>query len=269
MKEIEIAVEAARAAGEALLGFFGKPIKVERKAGDEPVTIADREANALIVARLRAAFPDDAILSEELPDDGSRHGAHRVWMVDPMDGTKEFLRGDSGFSVMIGLCEDGRPAVGVVLAPTAGRLYTAARGDGAFVKEAGSAAPRRLHVSAIAELRAARMVSSRSHRGSITERIRDALGVADDLACGSVGLKLGLIAEGVRDVYVNPSGRSSLWDACAPDVVLTEAGGRLTDARGGPIDYLGELANRHGLLATNGLLHDLAIPRLGPLLPAA
>ncbi len=87
----------------------GTHLVVDSKAGNEPVTDADHAANTLIVAKLRAAFPDDVILSEEIPDDGSRLGRARVWMVDPIDGTSDFIVGDDGFVVMIGLCVDGRP----------------------------------------------------------------------------------------------------------------------------------------------------------------
>lgn len=266
-RELDTAVELARRAGERIRALHGAGIAVDTKADDSPVTAADREANALIVAALAAAFPDDAILSEELPDDGSRLARRRVWMVDPLDGTKDFIRGLDGFSVMIGLYDGERPALGVVYQPIGDKLYFAAQGGGAF-GSVGGAAPARIHVSAVADPTQIRMVASKSHRTPTIDRVRQQLGIADELNVGSVGLKLGLIAEGARDLYVNPSGHSKLWDACGPEAILVEAGGRLTDAHGDPLDYRGrELGNLRGLIASNGVLHELVVQRLAALFP--
>jgi 3'(2'), 5'-bisphosphate nucleotidase len=265
--ELSLAIVLARRAGALTRGLHASGIPVEHKPGDEPVTQADRDANALIVAALAAAFPGDGLLSEELPDDGSRLAAARVWMVDPLDGTKDFIRGDSGFATMIGLVDGERPALGVVYQPIGDRLYYAIRGEGAFLVERGGA-PVRVHVSDIRDVSHIRMVASKSHREEVIDRVRAELGIADELNVGSVGLKLGLIARGERDLYVNPSGHSKLWDACAPEVILVEAGGRLSDARGGAIDYRGgELGNTRGLIASNGLLHDEVVERLSTLFP--
>jgi 3'(2'), 5'-bisphosphate nucleotidase len=266
-RELDTAVELARRAGERIRGFVGAGIAVDKKDDDSPVTEADRTANALIVGGLGAAFPDDAILSEELPDDGSRLGKERVWMVDPLDGTKDFIRGRDGFSVMIGLLVGATPALGVVYQPIGDKLYFAARGGGAFLVRGGGAAER-LHVSDVSEPAKIRMVASKSHRTETIDRVRAELGIADELNVGSVGLKLGLIAEGLRDLYVNPAGHSKLWDACGPEAILVEAGGRLSDVRGAPLDYRGsELGNTRGLIASNGQLHDEVIRRLAPLFP--
>lgn len=262
--EITLACRLAREAGAILLGYFGRGLAVDLKDGDEPVTQADRAANEWIVTRLQREFPDDAVLSEELPDDGSRHSKARVWMVDPMDGTRDFIRGETGFSVMIGLIESARPMLGVVYHPAADKLYVATRGEGSWCEHSGSR--QRLHVSAVRDLGAARLVSSLSNRGPQTEQIRHALGVLSDRPCGSVGLKIALIAEGSCDLYVNPGERSKLWDLAAPEIILTEAGGEVTDTRNVPVNYArDDLANRHGIVATNGLLHASAIEHLLPL----
>jgi 3'(2'), 5'-bisphosphate nucleotidase len=126
----------------------------------------------------------------------------------------------------------------------------------------------RIHVSDVREPAQIRMVASKSHRTEAIDRVRAALGISDELNVGSVGLKLGLIAEGVRDLYVNPAGHSKLWDACGPEAILVEAGGRLSDLRGQPLDYRGaELGNTRGLIASNGVLHDEVVARLGTLFP--
>jgi len=266
-----VAERLAREAGALALRYFGSGIAVEYKgeAGEDgPVTRADREANALIVDGLARAFPGDGLLSEEIPDDGRWRAADRTWMVDPLDGTRDFIRGHAGWSTMIGLCVEGRPALGIVYQPTAQRLYRA--GDGLRaerVDEDGSV--RALAVSGVSEPGAIRLVASKSHRTEVIDRVRAALGVTDELNVGSVGLKLGLIAQGDRDLYVNPAGRSSLWDTCGPEAILAGAGGRLSDLAGHSLDYSGRtsLKNDRGLVASNGRLHDEVIARIAAIFP--
>jgi 3'(2'), 5'-bisphosphate nucleotidase len=266
-RELEVAERLAREAAAVVARYFGSGIAVEEKAGEGPVTQADREADALIVRGLRAAFPSDGILSEEAPDDGSRLTRDRVWMIDPLDGTSDFVRGRHGFSVMIGLMVERRPALGVVMQPTTGTLYRATLGGGAEQVD-GDGAPRRLHASTVDELARIRLVASKSHRGESIDRVRAALSVSDEMNIGSVGLKLGLIARGERDLYVNPEGHSSLWDTLAPEAILVEAGGRVTDMQGRPLDYTGAaLKNLRGVIASNGRLHDAVVAKLAPLFP--
>jgi 3'(2'), 5'-bisphosphate nucleotidase len=170
---------------------------------------------------------------------------------------------------MVGLLDGARPVLGVVYQPVGDRLYFATSGGGAFVEEAAGA-PLPIRVSDVRDLAAIRMVASKSHRDEVIDQVRATLGITDELNVGSVGLKLGLIARGERDLYVNPSGHSKLWDACAPEAILVEAGGRLTDACGRPLDYRGsELGNLHGLIASNGRVHDEVVARLAPLLSRA
>jgi 3'(2'), 5'-bisphosphate nucleotidase len=265
-QELDTAMALARQAGELIRGLQGG-VAVEQKADESPVTEADRRADALIVAALRLAFPDDGVLSEEAPDDGTRLHKPRVWMVDPIDGTKDFIHGRDGYAVMIGLLVGDRPVLGVVYQPACDKLYSAVRGHGAFLARDGGA-PAPIHVSGVDELPGIRMVASASNRSATIDRVRERLGVSDELNVGSVGLKLGLIAEGVRDLYVNPAGHSKLWDACGPEAILVEAGGRLSDLSGAPLDYRGrELGNTRGLIASNGVLHAEVVQRLAALFP--
>lgn len=259
-RELRIACDAARAAAAIALGHRGA-VKVDHKAGNEPVTQADREANALIVERIAAAFPGDAILSEELPDDGSRFSRDRVWMVDPIDGTRDFIKGDDGFAVMIGLCVGGQPRLGVVCQPTSGALWTGVVGAGAEKQLGGARVP--LATSSLREPPGIRLVASKSHRTADIDAFRRALGIDDEMSIGSVGLKVCLVAEGSRDLYVYPGSRTKLWDTCAPEAIVLAAGGRLTDTRGAPLDYgARDLYNRRGLVASNGPLHELAVGAL-------
>jgi 3'(2'), 5'-bisphosphate nucleotidase len=270
-REISVARELALQAGQIILRYRGTGVEVDRKAGDEPVTRADREASELIVAGLSRAFPDDIIISEEAADDRRRlEPGHRVWFIDPLDGTKDFIRGLPGFAVMIGLCVGARPRAGVVYQPVNDRLFWAAEGHGAWlVAEGGEGtADRRLHVAPTTDVASARLVASASHRTGKIDQVKSALGIADEIQIGSVGLKLGLIALAERDLYVNPSSKSKTWDTAAPEIILHEAGGRISDVWGAPLRYdVPDMWHRRGLLASNGALHADVLARLAPLFP--
>ncbi len=267
-RELAVAHDIALAAAAVVRSYVGRPVEIQNKAGNEPVTEADHAANRLIVERLASDFPDDMILSEELPDDGSRHGARRVWMVDPIDGTSDFILGDSGYAVMIGLCVEGRPVLGVVSQPTNGKTYAGIVGEGAWMQiGAGDRVP--LHTSALAGPPGIRLVASKSHRTPRIDAVRRALRIEDEINIGSVGLKIGLVAEAARDLYVYTGGRTKMWDTCGPEAILVAAGGRVTDVDGRPLLYAGaDLYNRRGIVASNGALHDVVIASLAPLVAA-
>jgi len=266
-RELAVAEAVALEAARLVRGYHGTDFAVDRKAGNEPVTEADRAANTLIVDRLRAAFPDDAILSEEIPDDGARMGQARVWMVDPIDGTSDFIAGDTGFVVMIGLAIDGRPRVGAVAHPLSDRIYAGVIGEGAWrVEPDGTRTP--LQTSTLAGPPGIRLVASKSHRTARVDAVKQALGITDELNVGSVGLKIGLVSEAARDLYVYTGGRTKIWDSCGPEAILHAAGGRMTDLDGNPLVYdQPELYNKRGIVASNGPLHDFVIKTLAPFVP--
>jgi 3'(2'), 5'-bisphosphate nucleotidase len=270
--ELASAIRLAREAGALVLALRGGGLRVEMKPGDEPVTAADRAASDLVVRGLAADFPDDVVISEEREDDLARLGARRVWYVDPIDGTKDFIAGRAGFAVMIGLTVAHTPVLGVVYQPVGDHLFWAAP-DGAgrpagWLERPGDpdAPPRRLAVSPVRAAAEIRLVASASHRTGTIDEVKHALGISDELNVGSVGLKLALIARGDRDLYVNPSGKCKLWDVCAPEAILRAAGGTLSDAHGAPIRYdVEEMACRRGLVASNGHVHAEVIAKLAPL----
>jgi 3'(2'), 5'-bisphosphate nucleotidase len=266
-RELALAEEIALEAARLVRGYHGTDFAVHAKAGNEPVTEADHAANTLIVERLRAAFPDDVVLSEEIPDDGARQGRARVWMVDPIDGTSDFIAGNTGFVVMIGLVVDGRPRVGAVAHPLTGRVYGGVVGEGAWRQDAdGARTP--LHTSTLAGPPGIRLVASKTHRTPRVDAVKRALGVTDEMNVGSVGLKIGLVAEAERDLYVYTGGRTKIWDTCGPEAILHGAGGRMTDLDGQPLVYdRPDLYNRRGIVASNGPLHDFVIATLAPHVP--
>lgn len=266
-EELNIARDTALEAAAVVASFIGRQVRIDNKAGNEPVTEADHAANDVIMRRLSAAFPRDAILSEELPDDRSRLGARRVWMVDPIDGTSDFILGHSGFAVMIGLVIDGRPLLGVVSQPETGKTYSAVVGAGAWLDRPGEQRIP-LHTSALAGPPGIRLVASKTHRTPPIDAIRRELQIDDEMNIGSIGLKIGLVAEATRDLYVYTGGRTKIWDTCGPEAILTAAGGRVTDMFGAPLEYSSpDLYNRRGIVASNGPLHDEVILRIGPHLP--
>ncbi|WP_428263901.1 3'(2'),5'-bisphosphate nucleotidase CysQ family protein [Haliangium sp.] len=266
--ELEVAERLARAAGALALRFHGTDLDIDLKPGNEPVTEADRRTSDLIVAGLREAFPDDVIISEERADDLRRLEAERVWYVDPIDGTKDFIRGLEGFSVMIGLAQHHRPALGVVYQPIHDRLFLAADHGAWFLTP--DQPPRQLRTTAIDDPGALRLVASKSSRSHKIDQVKSALGIRNEHNIGSVGLKLCLIAMGERDLYVNPNSLCKAWDTCAPEAILTAAGGAITDFKGRRLRYDREDWRRNsGLVASNGHAHAHVIASLEPLFASA
>lgn len=269
-REIEIATELGRAAGAILLRHYHSPFLVEQKVNAlqemEEVTAADREANDLIVRRLAAEFPGDGILAEESADTEDRLTKDRVWLIDPMDGTKNFVQRDGDFAVQIGLAVAGEPVLGVVYQPDRDVLYRAILGEGAWKESAGRSAER-MKVSDRTNPSEMVLASSRSHRSPRMERVVESFGFKDETRRGSVGVKIGLIGEQEADLYLHLSPSTKQWDTCAPEIVLTEAGGRLTDLFGQPLRYNAlRIDNRNGVVATNGVAHEMVIENLQPLL---
>ncbi len=225
-REVDVAREAALAAGEVIArhAAAGRRAATE-KSHDNPVTAADLEANAAIGEVIRNAFPDYALLSEETADGSARLGAPRVWVIDPLDGTKEFVEGVPQFAVSIALVVDGRPVVACVYQPTTRQCFHARRSAGAWL------GGERLAVSRQTELAKSVLLSSRTEmkRGQL-EPYRGRVSRIDPI--GSVALKLALIAAGRGDVWLSVAPKSE-WDVCAGDLLVHEAGGTFGElARG-------------------------------------
>jgi 3'(2'), 5'-bisphosphate nucleotidase len=238
-------VEAALEAGAVIERIYGEGCAVAEKADGSPVTIADQEAETIILHRLHAAFPDIHILAEEeaaagrIPELG-----RRFFCVDPLDGTKGFVQRSGEFTVNIALVEDGAPVAGVVYAPDSRLLYYGARGEGAFrIRDGGEAEPIATRARPEGGLTG---VGSRNHAAAGTGERNAALGVTDYVPSGS-SLKFCLVAEGTADVYPR-HGTTCEWDTAAGQAVLEAAGGRVLalDSEGreaGPLRY-GKLQRR-------------------------
>lgn len=259
---LRIASEAAR----VVMEVYAKPFDVDYKAPQDPVTEADRRANALICERLEQEFPGVPIVAEESDESAfvDFRDSDRVFFVDPVDGTREFVDRNGEFAVMIGLLEGSKAIASVIDAPARGEVFAGWVGSGAFVTREGKQLP--ISVSAITDMTQGRIVGSRSHRGPQLERALTKLNPRELLVMGSAGLKGTLVASGVVEAYVAPGYAGKRWDACAADALVTAAGGTLTDTYGDPIDYRApSLSNDRGLLASNRHVHEILVKALGEL----
>jgi 3'(2'), 5'-bisphosphate nucleotidase len=263
-RELEIAASAAREAGAVILNHYARgSIAVETKADASPVTAADRDANAVIVARLAAAFPDDGILSEELPDDPRRIARRRVWIVDPLDGTRDFVARTGEFCVHVGLTVDGVPVVGAVFHPVAAALYTAAAGAGAFVEIDGR--HDRLAVSAIGTPGDIRVGISRSHASAQLKTCLAQTTLGAHAVTMGASVKLMALARGELDAVINLGSGEQEWDTCAPETVIREAGGLVTDAHGHAFSYnQRNVTHGRGSIASNGACHTVVLGIVQP-----
>jgi 3'(2'), 5'-bisphosphate nucleotidase len=259
--ELQTALAAARAAGRYLLEEYAR-FQVIPDAPADISTEADRRSQEIILQAIRSAFPADALCAEEatatLQDAG--HTGERLWIVDPIDGTRGFARKNGEFSVMIGFVERGTVGLGVVYQPAVARLTYAARGQGCWRLDGDAAQPVACRVTAVAELTQCTLTQSRSRTPGKRSRWVDALRPARVVESYSAGIKLALVARGEADLYLNTYEAFHDWDICAGHILVTEAGGRVTGADGHELRYgLPGAWQRHGLLATNGRLHDAAL----------
>jgi 3'(2'), 5'-bisphosphate nucleotidase len=224
--------DLAGRAGDAILATVHRLGDVEEKADGSPVTRADRAANEVLVEGLRKLEPSLVIVSEEGDLEGTVREAGSVyWLVDPLDGTKEFIAGRPEYTVNVALVEAGVPILGVVQVPVNGRLYLAARGVGARLVDGEDQAP----LAPVAVDRPTRAVVSRSHLNPPTEEFLSRLGITETTPCGS-SLKICAVAEGLADVYPR-FGPTCLWDTAAGTAIATVAGCAVVDLSGQPLRY--------------------------------
>jgi 3'(2'), 5'-bisphosphate nucleotidase len=264
--ELAAAKEVARMAWQRIEPFYEGEYEITQKR-DGPATEADHAADELIIRELGRRFPGYGILTEESDDNRERLDRDRVWVVDPIDGTKDFIEKAGNFAVQIGLVVrtgDGYvPEVGVVYHAVKDHLYFARRGGGAWVEAPGEP-PRRLRVSCVARMEEMAVVVTRSHRTPRFFDLLDLLRPREIFTIGSLGIKAAWVASGRADYYFNNArGFCWEWDACAPDVILSEAGGAMSDFKGLPLRYNREdVCFRDGILASNGACHAELLERI-------
>jgi 3'(2'), 5'-bisphosphate nucleotidase len=244
-------------AGESVLSYYESDYEVVVKKNDTPVTQADIDSNKIIIKGLEK-FENYGVLSEELTDDKIRLDKEFVWIIDPMDGTKDFIEKTGDFTIMIGLVKNGDPIFGAIYKPVDDILYYGIKGEGAFIKK-GNEEPKALKVSKIDKIADFKILTSRFHLSDLEKDFADKFKIKDFVPRGS-SIKVCNIAEGKAEVNFNPSNKTWEWDVCASDIILSEAGGKLTDMNGDKIIYNKDNPrNENGYIATNGLTHKQVV----------
>ena len=258
--ELATALDAARAASRYLLEEYAR-FQIIPDAPADITTDADRRSQEIILEAIRLAFPADALCAEEATATlaVAAHTGGRLWIVDPIDGTRGFARKNGEFSVMIGFVADGVIGAGVVYQPAASRLTYATHGGGCW-RQDGDGDPCRCQVTAVRELHECTLTQSRSRTPGKRSRWAEALAPARIVESYSAGIKLALVARGEADIYLNTYEAFHDWDICAGHILVSEAGGRVTGTGGQELCYgLPGAWQRDGLLATNGALHEAAL----------
>jgi myo-inositol-1(or 4)-monophosphatase len=270
-RELDLAREAALSAGEILERYFReRGFEIDQKGKDNPVTTADFEADNEIKRLLCPPFPQYGWLSEETADNPDRLSCQRVWIVDPLDGTKEFIKGIPEFVVAIALAEDGRPILGVTYNPIKREFFWCSRGGGCYMENGGAfpgcslelleRSSHRVRVTPTPTLEHATVLASRSEtsRGEW----KNYEGKLRVNPIGSVAYKLALVAAGRADATFTRTPKSE-WDIASGAALIVEAGGRITDIDGSEMRFNKPSVKLKGFVASNNLLHD-EIERLVP-----
>ncbi len=302
-EDVAIAAAAAIEAGRAVLRSFGGQMEVRHKAPDQPLTASDLEADRILRERLLGARPEYGWLSEETADDPERLRRERLWIVDPIDGTRSFIAGRREFGISIGLAEQGSAVLGVILNPATGELYATWRGGGAWKLEnamassggagerasgrAGDQQPGDVRVSGITARSPAPPLPRSAvagwtpihvrtevlgkpvilaSRSEIRDREFDPFAGWELLPLGSTTYKLAKLAEGAADVFLS-RGPKSEWDVCAGGLLVEEAGGLATDLRGAALRYNARDPRVYGIVAAPPAVHAQVLRRLAELPP--
>jgi 3'(2'), 5'-bisphosphate nucleotidase len=262
--ELEIALEAVFLAGHGVMEEYER-FQIIANAPADISTEADRLAQDLVLEHLHRAFPADALCAEEstellsqVPQSGAR-----IWIVDPIDGTRGFARKNNEFSIMVGLVEEGRIGIGVVLEPAMERLTYATRGGGCWRRDQKSAKGEPCHVTLVTELSKCTLVQSRSRNPGVPSPQITSIQPNRVVETYSAGIKLAMVARGEADVYLNTYSGFHDWDICAGHILVEEAGGHVTGLAGQELHYgLPGAWQRSGLLASNGKLHESTLKAL-------
>lgn len=247
-EELETVERAVREAGWIIMALYGKDYRIEEKGKGNPVTTADLEANRKIQEIILDRYPEDGWLSEEGQDNPQRFKAARVWVVDPIDGTKEFIAGIPQFAVSVGLVVGGDPMVGVVYNPAEEKLYRAVKGYGALLND------RPIHVSLREEVKGASLLVSRSEPRRKFQSLADICRLEQ---VGSIAYRLAMVAGGEGDGTLTFRSLRE-WDICAGVLIVEEAGGMVVDGDGKEIVFNQQDALYRGIVASNEILaHSL------------
>lgn len=253
---LENLIAIAKKAGKITLDYYNQDYDITTKFNDPKVllTTADIESEKYIIHELTKIFPDYQIVSEEKGND-TIDFSKNVFVVDPLDGTRQFVQHKDTFSVIIGLCSNGIPLAGVVHLPKLNETYFAEKGCGAYVESNNKISP--IRTSNQNSLQNSRVFDRELHHYGIQSAKLDALPSKKIIIDSATGYRICLIAKGDAEIFINTSQRTSKWDICAPQIILEEAGGKITDFDGHQIDYGMPAGEINPLFfVTNGDLHQ-------------
>jgi len=253
--ELDIAIEAAIEAGNAILEIYQKDYKISTKNDDSPITDADLKSNEIIKNILSQT--KHWILSEEDKDDLQRISQETIWIIDPLDGTSDFIDKTGEFTVMISLIKNKKPILGVIGWPTEKTLFVAQKDSGAF--KFSNEKWEKISVTKISEVPKCRTVGSRHHLSDKEKSFIKKLGIEDFISIGS-SLKVGKISSGEAEAYITTTNKMKEWDSAASYCIISEAGGKMTDMLGNDLTYNNKnVYHQNGILVTNGLVHNKII----------
>ena len=250
--ELDVAISAAREAGKAVLEIYNSDFEALTKTDDSPITEADLQSNEIIKKILMQT--NHAILSEEDKDNHERLSKDTVWIVDPIDGTSDFIDKTGEFTIMIALVQNKKPVLGVIFWPTENTLFVAQKENGAYKYSNDNW--EKISVTQIDELSKCRIVGSRHHLSEKEKSFIEKLGINDFTSVGS-SLKVAKISSGNAEDYITTTNKMKEWDSAASYCIVTEAGGTMTDMLGNDLTYNNEdVFHQNGILVTNGLIHN-------------
>lgn len=249
-QELLLAIRLAQGATKKIQSIYHQAFTVMQKEDRSPLTVADQQSNDYIVSEIRRAFPADAIISEEEPIHPTATAQPRIWYIDPLDGTKEFIKKNGEFSVNIGLVVEGVPVLGVIAVPEQNQLYYAQQSQGAYCIDI-TGHQKEVELAVSSRTFPLNLLISRSHPSAKT---KDMIATNEHLIqkitpCGS-SYKGCLIAAGIHDAYYN-FGTTMKWDTCAMEAIVAEAGGLIKTLEGTAITYVEQNMKNHGFYIVN------------------
>jgi len=257
--ETKLAIEAATEASNLVMEIYNTDFSTSLKDNNEPITKADIKSNKIIENTISTT--GHPILSEESSDQmKKRMESKKVWIVDPLDGTADFVSKTGDFTIMIGLVENQNPIMGVICQPSTKTLYVAQKGQGAY-QSSSKGKWAHLKVSSIGDLSLCKAVGSRFHSSENDAKFMEGLSISKFRSRGS-SLKVIDVCQAKAELYLSTTNKMKQWDTCASCCIVAEAGGKMTDMAGQLLKYNTEILNhQNGILVTNGLIHDMIVHR--------
>ena len=256
--ELKYAIKAALEAGKDVMDVYSSKFSTQIKKDNSPITEADIKSNNTIKEILKKS--NHWILSEEDKDEKSRLEQEYVWVVDPLDGTSDFVKRTGEFTIMIALVKRSVPVLGVIFWPVGNTLFMAQKNSGAF--RYSNETWTQIHVTNEKNLKNCRAIGSRNHLSEHEKAMFEKLKVKEFASVGS-SLKVAKISEGAAEIYITTTDKIKEWDTCASYCIITEAGGKMTDTLGNNLTYNNEIVNhQNGIVASNGVIHDIIIKKI-------